>query len=431
VILVIVDDVGVDKVAAYGESPTAGPTPQIDSLAAHGVLFRNAWTYPVCSPARASMLTGVHPARHGVGWHISPGDPFTSTGLDPARPNLARFLDQAGYRTEAFGKWHMAGAPSSTAAQHPHLVGFDQYRGFLWGGVSYYNWPKTVNGATAYTTKYATTDTADDVIAALGGSEPFFLWVSFLAPHTPHEAPPAALHTQNLEGLPVAGNEIVYQRAMVQAMDTELGRILDAVDWSDTTVLFIGDNGTNNDAIEPPFIVGRGKFTLYEGGINVPLLVRGQAVSPGAEGGECGALVQGTDLFATILAIAGVAGSAEDSVSFLPCLSDPAQASIRDVVYSERFYPNGGPIDPTTYRRTARDERYKLLRQAGLNDEFYDLVADPFETSPLPLGSLTPGQAAAYQALDAAIVALPEPGEISLLVAGIAGLAALARLRRR
>jgi hypothetical protein len=260
-----------------------------------------------------------------------------------------------------------------------------------------------VNGATAYTTKYATTDTADDVIDALGGSEPFFLWVGFLAVHTPHEAPPSHLHSQSLAGVPVAGNEIRYQRAMLEAMDRELGRILAAVDWSDTTVLFVGDNGTNNDAVEPPFVAGRAKFTLYEGGINVPLIVRGQAVSPGAEGGESRALVQATDLFATILEVAGVAGSARDSKSIVPYLSNPAREPIRRTVYSEGFYPNGGPIDPATHRRTARDARYKLLRQPGLGDQLYDLDADPFESAPLPLLQLTAAQQSAYQRLDRSI----------------------------
>jgi arylsulfatase A-like enzyme len=85
VVLIIADDLGVDKVAAYAESPTAGPTPAIDSLAAGGVLFRNAWSYPVCSPARSSIATGLHPMRHAVGWYTTPEDPRLVGGLDTSR----------------------------------------------------------------------------------------------------------------------------------------------------------------------------------------------------------------------------------------------------------------------------------------------------------------------------------------------------------
>ena len=79
------DDLGVDGVAAYRESPTVGPTPTLDLLAAQGVLFRNAWATPVCSPFRASALSGLHPHQHNVGWAINPGEPELNFGLDPEK----------------------------------------------------------------------------------------------------------------------------------------------------------------------------------------------------------------------------------------------------------------------------------------------------------------------------------------------------------
>lgn len=110
VILVLADDFSPYAVAAYGLHPDAGPTPTLDALAAEGVLFRNVWGYPTCSPTRASILTGRHPARHGVGQPLAPSDPLRWRGMDPSRPNLARTLERHGYRTAALGKWHVAGA---------------------------------------------------------------------------------------------------------------------------------------------------------------------------------------------------------------------------------------------------------------------------------------------------------------------------------
>jgi len=430
VVFLIADDIGVDKIAAYGESPTAGPTPNIDALAAQGVSFRNAWAYPVCSPSRASMLTGLHPTRHGVGWYTSPQDPRFSTGLDPTQQTLPKLLEAAGIRSEAFGKWHAAGIGPFLNV-HPNLTGFSHFSGFLWGGVSYFLWPKTVDGSTAYTTKYATTDTADDVIAALGGSQPFFLWVGFLASHLPYEDPPASLHSVDLTGTPLAGNEILYHQEITESMDSEIGRILAAVDFSTTTVIFIGDNGTNNDVIEPPFRAGRGKFTVYEGGLNVPLIVAGQAVAVGSRGQMSEALVQGTDLFATILDIAGVGGSTADSRSFAPYLSDPMAPSSRKVVYSEGFFPNGGPIDPTKHWRAARDARYKIVRNGVALDEFYDLAADPFEYVNLRGTPLAPEQQTAYDRLDSAIRAVAAPSCLGDCTGdGVVGATDFARLRQ-
>jgi arylsulfatase B len=414
IVLIIADDVGVDGIGAYGEQPNAGPTPNLDALAAQGVLFRNAWTNPICSPARASMLTGLNPFRHRVGWYISPDTPDFATGLDPDLPTLPRLLAPAGYRTVALGKYHIGGDPE--VWEHPLRVGFDYYAGFIWSGTNYFSWPKTVNGMqpngapmaakTVTSTTYNTTDTFDDAILELGRNEPHFLWVSPMATHAPLHAPPAGLHSYDLAGLPVAGNEPDYHEAMLEAMDTELGRFLAAVDFSDTTVIFIGDNGTPDLSTEPPFIPSHGKFTLFEGGVNVPLIVAGQAVAPSARGHESGALVQATDLFATILEIAQVPGSAPDSVSIVPYLSNPSIYSIRRYVFAEMFRPNGGPIDPDRHYRAARTARFKLQRLGRDSDLFYDLVADPWELSPLDLASLTPEQHAAYQALGAQIDAM-------------------------
>ena len=149
------------------------------------------------------------------------------------------------------------------------------FAGHLFGGLDYFNWPKTTNGSTEYTQVYATTDTANGAIAALAGSEPFFLWVAFNAPHGPfHEPPDELLADPSIYNYVIGRHKYL---AMIEAMDTEFGRIMDAVDLSDTTVIFVADNGTPGGFLEPPYPITHGKGTVYEGALSVPLIVAGEA----------------------------------------------------------------------------------------------------------------------------------------------------------
>ena len=413
VVLIIADDVGADRIGAYGINPTVGPTPSIDGLAAQGVLFRNAWAQPSCSPTRASLLTGLTATEHRIGLPVDPFDvnqADSGVGLNEDIWTLPDALALAGYRNEAFGKWHLVGQPLPIDRLHPNNMGFDHFAGFLYGGTDYFSWGKTVDGVNFQSTSYMTTDTTDDAIAALGGSEPFFLWVAYLASHTPYHNPPQHLHSFDLNGVPVAGNASLYHSAMTEAMDSEIGRLLAAVDLSDTTVIFIGDNGTQSDAIDPPIPPGHHKLTVYEGGVRVPLIFAGEAVAPAAQGLESMALVHATDMFATISELAGDLGPVpSSSISAAAYLTNPALPSTRDTLFAQRFEANGGPIVPATYHRATRDSRYKLIRKPGFVVEFYDLLTDPYELSPLDVSNLTPQQQERFEALDALMTALTTP----------------------
>jgi arylsulfatase A-like enzyme len=390
IVLVLADDVGVDLVAAYGEGAAPPCTPNIDRLASEGLLFRNAWANPTCSPTRACVLTGRHGFRTGIG---TP----EGAALSTAELFLPELLVE--HASAALGKWHLG---AGLGASHPNDAGFTRYAGSLGGGVpSYTSWPKTTAGATSTTTVYATTDTADEaILAARTLPEPWFLYVSFNAAHTPLHVPPAELCpgrgcTSFCGGVPVG--PVARTKAMLEALDTELGRLLDelALVAPDAFVVFMGDNGTARQAVEAPFDPMRAKGTLYEGGVNVPLIVRG----PGVAVGECSALVAAVDLFATFAELAGQASPAEDSVSLVPYLADPDLSSLRTTVYAEAFEPNG-PGPWTTHVRAVRDARYKLIRDAAAPDELYDLALDPFETADL-VPTLVPGTRAqdAYLAL--------------------------------
>ncbi len=409
ILLLIADDLGVDNVGAYGEHPNAARTPNIDGLAAGGVMFRNAWSNQTCSPSRSTLLTGRYTFRTGLGRAITYAGTGFELGLDES--TLPQALYPAGYRSAAVGKWHMAGEFLS-GAQHPLLLGFEHHRGPMDnlpgpnGGTDYWDYDKAVDGVITRSRTYATTDQVDDALDLMAsfGPQPWFLWLAFSAPHSPFHAPPAELHSYDLPPN-VGANIPIYMHAMTEAMDSEIGRLLASMPpavLANTIVIFVADNGTAGVATDAPFDPNHAKATLYEGGVNVPLIVSGPGVARGA---ECGALVNLTDITAAIAELAGADTSfASDGVSIVPYFDDPALPSLRSWVYSQRFAPVGFLPVYAADRRTARDERFKLLinfdnAPTPTAFELFDLAVDPFETADLLLGSLTPSQQAAHDAL--------------------------------
>ena len=219
VVLILADDMGVDYVGAYGEAPNPPCTPNIDSLAGGGMLFRNAWAHPTCVPARAALLTGRHGFRTGLGVPGANGD------LALAETIVPEML--TGYASACFGKWHLAGNNNNA---HPNQSGFLDYAGPIGGFVDdYQNWPKITNGAPSTSTNYLTRETADDAISWLQSApEPFFLFLSFNAPHAPwHIPPPASCSGASPAGcaetycgnLPMPSTVPDRTKAMTEAMD--------------------------------------------------------------------------------------------------------------------------------------------------------------------------------------------------------------------
>ena len=370
IVLVLADDLGVDLIAAYGEGPSPACTPTIDALTAEGQLYRNAWTNPTCSATRAELMTGRYGFRTGI------GRPGSTAVLDLGEITLPEMM--SGYDNAAVGKWHLAGGDET----HPNNSGFARFAGSLGSGVSdYFDWEKTEDGSQYQTTTYTTTDTTNEAInSVLSMQEPWFLYVAYNAPHAPYHNPPADLCTCSTGFCAASrGGKFRRGRAALEAMDTELARLLAVVENvdPDALIVFVGDNGTAGGLSEPPFDGSRAKGTVYEGGINVPLIIKGPEVVPG----EVEALVCTTDLFATFADLAGAPSQAEDSVSMVPYLQG-SSAPIREYVYAEYFSPNGpGPY--TVHNRAVRRDRYKLIRREGQPDELYDLLNDPFELTDL------------------------------------------------
>jgi len=397
VILLIADDLGTDYLGFYDDGLDTAKMPNIRSLLKNGVRFTKAWSYPVCSEIRAAVLTGRYPFRTGVGTVITSA---ANGQLDTAEISIGKLLKNAAaptkYATANVGKWHLHTSMPANR-NFPAALGYDHYSGNFIGQVNdYFNWQKIVDGAAPVTvTNYATTEQTDDAIkwlSKLDGSKPFFLWQAFNAPHFPFHLPPAALHSvPNLTGTAadLMAHRPEYFKAMIEAMDTEIGRLFKWLDdhnlRDNTNIIFIGDNGDDSRICQFPN-PQRAKGTVYEAGVHVPMIISGPAVA--SPGRKSDALVSTTDLFATIVEMAGFSAwknlipttKPVDAVSLLPILKNEKTA-VRDWVFTEVFDPAGTPDDG----KAIRDLDFKLFRFDDGHEEFYKIATDPNEATNLLL----------------------------------------------
>ena len=403
ILLIIADDYGADSSSLYNTNTAASfpPTPNIAALARSGVLFRNAYANPVCSPTRACLITGRHGFRTGIGDVVTGPGSATLTAAEFTLPEAFTANGSLGYQLAHFGKWHLNNLPNSPN----NIGGWPHFAGSLVGALANYtNWTKTVDGtSTANYSVYATSDLVNDAVAWIQarGSQPWFAWIAFNAPHTPFHKPPNDLHSfDNLSGTQqnINANPRPYFEAMTEAMDTEIGRLLTAVDRSNTHIIFLGDNGTPSQVIQPPYSSQRAKDALYEGGIKVPFIIAGPAVVNPGRTNET--LVHAVDVFATILEMAGInvtstapSGVTIDSQSLIQVLQ--SNSNVTRYAYSEKF----GTSTPSPDGQALRNQQYKLIRFADGTEEFYDLLADPYEGVNLLSSTLTDTQQANYYSL--------------------------------
>ncbi len=406
VLLVLADDLGAEHVSWHPVGHAAAnpaPTPVLAALAQQGVVYTGLWSSPQCSPARASILTGRHSFRHGIGDNIGSRAKVLRNG----EITIADALAPSGYARGCFGKWHV-----SRGRRDPNRQGFEHFDGTIEGfkGTGYYDWKRTVNGVTTRETGYATSVVTDAAMEWIGAQEaagrPWFAWVAYHAPHNPFQPPPLALNpiTQARKTDPI----LTRYHGMIEALDSELGRLLSAVDPDTTLVLFAGDNGSPQAVAQPPVLPNKAKATAYQGGVRVPALVWGAGVP--ALGPVAGP-VHAVDFFRTVLDAMRVPPPAVtlDSVSLI----DPALAPAfhwlptRETLFTERFQKNHAPpLGPhKLLARTLRDERFKLIRTAN-GDELYDLALDPWETENLLANTLAPQAATAYADLLQELTAL-------------------------
>jgi arylsulfatase A-like enzyme len=371
ILLIIADDIGLDATPGYDYGDTKPTMPVLDDLAAQGITYDNVWSAPLCSPTRATILTGRYGFRTGV--------LAVDKAVSETETSIQSYLkqDAPDYADAIVGKWHLSGAKADD--DDPNTLGVSHYAGFLTGALQdYYNWPLTINGSTTDSDGYATTVFTDLAIDWVGQqSQPWFLWLAYTAPHTPFHLPPDSLHDRtNLTGADddIEARPRPYYFASLEALDTEMGRLLENVDLEDTIVIFIGDNGTPGKASQSPVERTRAKGSIYEGGIHVPMIVAGNGVT--RQGVRDSALINTVDLFATIADLAGT-GTTEihDSVSFSPTFTAGSTGS-RTYVYSEIETDEG-------IEWAIRNEHYKLIGIDTTSRELYQLTTDAFESQEL------------------------------------------------
>ena len=391
ILLIIADDIGKDAINGFFEGSIKPNTPNIDAIRTSGLSFTNFWSYPTCSPTRASILTGKYGYRTGVKW--------ASDELDLSETSLQKYIgDQSNdeYATAIVGKWHLSG---SNGTFNPEIFGIDYYAGLIRGQAqSYTNWLLTEDGAGSIISDYTTqkfTDLAIDWIDQQ--DQPWFMWLAHNAPHTPFHVPPAEMHSQgNLPEFVDGMNEMPYYMAAIEALDFQVGRLIENIsseELENTIIIFMGDNGSPNEVAQAPYSSTTAKGSLYQGGINVPMFVSGKGVS---RTGNDDNLITSTDLFATISELAGVAvDEINDSKSFKSLLTE--SASIRKFQYSEK---NNGTID----NWTISDGTYKLIENSFGDKELYDLSIDPYEQNDLLNGTLSNSQSIAKEELEAELL---------------------------
>jgi arylsulfatase B len=400
VLLVIADDLGADGFPLTSQAgASVPPMPNLATLKNSGVLFTRAYGHPVCSPSRAAMLTGRQPFRTGIGAQLTGAASPQLQAAEFTLPEAFAANPATGHGLAMFGKWHLnAGAGTNDTPRT--IGGWPHFAGSISGALpDYSSWTKVTNGVAAATTDYATSDAVDDAIdwIAARGNAPWFAWVALNAPHAPLHQPPLNLHGYDAAA---ATNRNLYE-AMCEAMDTEIGRLLAEVDLTKTTVIFIGDNGTPQNVIQPPYTAAHSKGTLYEGGTRVPLIIAGKGVA--SPNRSSAVPVHSVDLYATVLELAGInvaatqpVGQAIDSHSVMPVLANTA-----DTPRHAFFQQFGADLTTAQSGQAIVDAAgYKLIQFDDGHEEFYKTGTDLNETTTL-LGNvaLSAADQAAYAAL--------------------------------
>jgi len=409
------DDLGWKDLTCYGSD--FYETPNLDRLAAEGMRFTDAYAAcPVCSPTRASILSGKYPATVGVTQFIGGHavgklcDVPYFASLPASEVSLARSLGEGGYQTWHVGKWHLGKKQT-----FPENHGFDvNVGGCDWGlpqngYFSPYGLPTLEDGPEG---EYLTDRLTDEAIRLIeeAGEQPFFLNFWHYAVHTPIEAPEPLVEKYREKARRLGldqqttfeeGEEFACQHkrgmrvkrrllqsdptyaAMVENMDANIGRVLDALERTgkadNTIVIFTSDNGGLATAEGSPTCntpLAEGKGWMYEGGTREPLMIRWPAVV--AAGSESDVHVTSPDFYPTLLEAAGLPARPVqhcDGKSFLPLLNG-REFERGPVFWHYPHYSNQGG----TPGASVRDGRWKLIEFfEDEHVELYDLLEDQSE----------------------------------------------------
>jgi arylsulfatase A-like enzyme len=384
IVFFLADDLGYADVSCYGRPDIQ--TPNIDRIAAGGARFLQGYANSaVCSATRTALITGRYQYRLRVGLEEPISGSSQNVGLPPSHPTLPSLLKQVGYGTTLLGKWHLGSLPDYS----PLKSGYDHFFGFHGGTVDYYThtgrthkddlWDgDTPIQQVGYMTDLLGDRAVDAVNSYAKTPAPFFLDVHFNAPHWPWEAPGDQAEAERLRHADLTdfdgGTQRTYQR-MIQQMDLQIGRVLQALDVNgladNTIVIFTSDNGGERFADTWPF-TGR-KTELLEGGLRIPMIVRWPGHIPPGQVTDQVAISM--DWLPTLLAAAGTHPAADlppDGIDLLPVLTAGAHPAPRKLFW--RYKANA--------QRAARDGDWKILKIQE-NTFLFDVAADPMERANL------------------------------------------------
>ena len=383
IVFILADDLGYADISCNGRREYA--TPNIDRIAERGVRFTQAYANSaVCSATRLALITGRYQYRLPLGLE-EPLAGKAHVGLPPEHPTLPSLLRDAGYATALIGKWHLGVLPSFG----PLKSGYDRFWGIRSGAIDYFThlnsrgapdlWDGDVPVERAgYLTDLLGDRAVETVNEHATDNKPFFLSLHFNAPHWPWVAHGDEAESERLRGGNLrhydGGTMRTYGR-MVQAMDTQIGRVLQALDVNgisdNTIVIFTSDNGGERFSDTWPF--SGVKTELLEGGLRVPAVM---CWPNGLKAGAVSDQVMATmDWLPTLLDAAGTAPApsyAPDGTNLLPILTGTAPATERALFW--RYKANE--------QAAMRDGPYKYLKLRN-NTFLFDVVQDPRERANL------------------------------------------------
>jgi arylsulfatase A-like enzyme len=415
----LIDDMGWADVSCYGSN--FYETPNIDRLAREGMRFTDAYAAcPVCSPTRASIMTGKYPARLGItqwiGASQKPVEYVDRMALEEV--TIAEALKEAGYLTGFVGKWHLSSRTADRADYYPDKQGFDVNIAGDWSGAppSYFH-PYKRGTRTLETMPpggeqgdYLTDRLTDEALEFLDTSKnrPFLLYLSHYAVHTPLQSKqqltdkykakaekmpkgdgPAVIAERDADAKQVQDNPVYA--GMVQSVDESVGRVLARLKElgleRDTIVVFMSDNGglstkpKGRGVSTSNLPLRAGKGWLYEGGIREPMIVKWPGVVK--SGSECSEPVTSTDFYPTMLEMAGLSLRPEqhaDGVSLMPLLKGRASVG-RKAIYWHYPHYHGSNSRPSA---AVRAGDYKLIEWYETGQvELYNLQEDIGERNDL------------------------------------------------
>lgn len=385
IVLLFADDAGYDDFGFHGSKVMK--TPHLDQMAKEGMIFRQAYVSdPTCGPSRAGLLTGRYQQRFGyeennVPGYMSPSSKFLGAemGIPLTEKTMGDRLQSLGYKTAFFGKWHVGGADR----YHPTVRGFDEFYGFRGGRRSYFKRPVTSTiqedleymergfGKIEEPDKYLTDALGDAAVEFIESNkdEPFLVFLSFNAPHTPMDARP-----EDLEQFPNLEGTRKINAAMTLAMDRASGQVFDKLEElglsENTLIVFTNDNGgptDQNAGNNHPF--SGTKSNHLEGGIRVPFVAKWPGVIP--ENSDYPYPVSTLDLLPTFFAAGG--GNMEkletvDGKNLLPHVTGQDPSRPHETLFWKK-----------DVRATIRDGDWKLIRMPDRPAELYNLSKDTTE----------------------------------------------------